>query len=197
MLKNNLPAVPKLKYEEIRGHVESGDILLCSGKSTYSRLIKFATKSIWTHVAFILRSHDLDRLMVMESVESRGVQIVPLSSYVNNYLGSGKRYDGDLLIARHSEFNDNMVHKISHHAIDMVTCNYNWSAIAKITARLIFNRNSKKCELPKKDQKEYICSEYAYECYRSVGININASCGYVTPADFATDKKINPICLLS
>lgn len=196
-MKNELPHVPRLKYEEIRGHIESGDILLCAGKSSYSRLIKFATKSIWTHVAFILLSHDLDRLMVMESVESRGVQIVPLSSYLNNYLGSGKRYNGDLLIARHSGFHEGITHKISHHAIDMVTCNYSWASIAKITGRLLFNRNSKKCNLPGENQKTYICSEYVYECFRSVGININHSCGYVTPADFAGDERVNAVCLLN
>src|ERR1700723_3969214 len=95
---NKLPDVPALPYHEARSQIFSGDILLCAGRSFYSSLINKATGSIWTHVAFILMSHDLNRLMVMESVESRGVQIVPLSSYVNNYLGSDKRYNGDLLI---------------------------------------------------------------------------------------------------
>lgn len=194
---DKLPNVSRLKYQEIRGHIESGDILLCSGNAMFSKLIKFGTKSIWSHVAFIRRDDEIDRLMVYESVETRGVQIVPLSSYLYNYLGSGKRYEGEILIARHSDYKESMTHKISHHAIDMTTNKYGSGSIMKIAARIIGERflKQKDCEI-NINRKELICSEYAYECYQSVGIHFDHSCGYITPADIAGDKKVNPVCLL-
>lgn len=194
--QNSLPPVPKLKYKEIRGHINSGDILLCSGKTLFSRLIKFGTKSIWSHVGFILWSHDLNRVMVMESVETRGVQIVPLSSYLWNYGGLGKPYEGDILIARHQDFTEEMLPHMSKLAVDLLGCRYGTKDIFKIGWKILSERFSKECKLPKPDH-DYICSEYAYECYRSVGVHISHSCGYVTPSDFANTEKINPICLLS
>ncbi len=44
------------------------------------------------------------------------------------------------------------------------------------------------------EDNAYICSEYAYVCYESVGINIKYNPeGYVTPADFAKTPEINAI----
>ena len=50
-------AFPKVKsqpYRKIRKKIQSGDILLDSGTGMFSKMIMGATKSIWSHVAFIL-----------------------------------------------------------------------------------------------------------------------------------------------
>ena len=45
-----------------------------------------------------------------------------------------------------------------------------------------------------KRDREYICSEYAWECYNAMGIKIAYNqAGYVAPADFAKDKKVRAI----
>ena len=43
----------------------------------------------------------------------------------------------------------------------------------------------------------YICSEYAYECYQSVGVTIDYDpAGFVTPADFAKTPAINALSFI-
>ncbi|MEW6501880.1 MAG: hypothetical protein ACOY8P_07290 [Thermodesulfobacteriota bacterium] len=45
--------------------------------------------------------------------------------------------------------------------------------------------------------REYICSEYAYECYRSIGITIEHDPrGFVAPADFARSKEVSLVAVL-
>ena len=81
-----------MNYSEIRPLLCSGDLLLCSGTSWFSRLIQAATGSEWSHVGLILRMERLDRVMLLESVESIGVRAVPLSCYFENYRQSGAAY---------------------------------------------------------------------------------------------------------
>ena len=40
---------------DVQGRVRDGDLLLCSGRDPFSRLIGWATKSPWTHVALAYR----------------------------------------------------------------------------------------------------------------------------------------------
>jgi hypothetical protein len=192
-IMSRYPEIIELTYEQARNEIKSGDVLLCSGNTMFSKLIQRATGSMWSHVGFILRLDAIDRIMVMESVESIGVRTVPLSSYVSNYNGSRQPYDGRLLIARHRHFNPDRVHDLSKTAVDLLGHNYSAKEIARITYRITVNLGRNYCNLPEPDD-EYICSEYAYECFKSVGIYIPTSCGYVTPADFSNAEDIEPVC---
>jgi hypothetical protein len=78
---NEFPNLNAYNYGKIRQDIKSGDLLLASGTSVFSQLIQHVTKSIWSHVAFILRVDSIDRIMVLDSIESIGVRTVPLSSY--------------------------------------------------------------------------------------------------------------------
>ena len=196
---NEFPGVPAMSYVDARQEIRSGDILLCSGNALFSRLIKFATKSIWSHVGFVLRVDTIDRIMVMESVENIGVRTVPLSSYLYNYNGSRKPYNGKILIARHNAFKPEYVHDLSRRAVDLLGYPYDNAEIAKITGRLAWSAlglNTITREL--KDNGAYICSEYAYYLFKSVRVNTaHAGKGFVTPGDFAKTPEVNTVCVLS
>lgn len=90
-------------YSEIRNNLKDGDILLCSGTGIFSAMIQQATRSVWSHVGFILRLDSLERVMLLESVEPIGVRTVRLSKYLENYGNNGKAYPGGLVVIRHSE----------------------------------------------------------------------------------------------
>jgi len=178
------------KYEQNRHLIKSGDLLLCSGNTLFSRMIQRFTGSKWSHVAFIIRIPSIDRIMVLESVESIGVRAVSLSSYINNYNGSGKRYDGELMIARHKEMKDHFIEKLSKKAVDLLGHPYDGKEVARIAARISLGKFvDLTCTIPEGDS-DYICSEYVNECYKSIGINITPSCGFVSPADFANCKDV-------
>jgi hypothetical protein len=93
-----------MRYDELREQVQDGNLLLCSGSATFSKLIQMATRSIWSDVGLVMRLQAIDPVLVLESVESMGVRAVPLSSYVRDYSGLETGYPVRFLIARHPFF---------------------------------------------------------------------------------------------
>jgi len=53
-------------YEEIRDKIRTGDIILFSGKSIVSHLIRMFTKSKWSHVSMSLRMPEYDVVFIWE-----------------------------------------------------------------------------------------------------------------------------------
>jgi hypothetical protein len=189
------PDVTTRKYDQVHNDIRSGDLLLCSGSSLMSNMIQQATNSVWSHVAFILRLDVISRLIVLESVESIGVRAVPLSSYAFDYNGTGKPYPGRIMIARHRDFKQKNITNISKHAIDLLGYPYDTEEIIRIVARI--GMNSLGIIDTNKDpitSRAFICSEYAYECFKSVGIIIDYNpIGFIAPADFAHNPKVEPL----
>src|SRR5882757_7557682 len=87
-------------YAAVRDEVRDGDILLCSAHDRFSRLIRWATKSPWSHVAIAFRMDEIDRVMVLECVAKIGVRAVPLSSFLARTSGGIAPYPGRILLAR-------------------------------------------------------------------------------------------------
>lgn len=177
-------------YDEVRSQIYDGDILLCSGKGPFSKLIQRFTKSNWSHVGLIIWSRVFDRLMVLESKESRGVRSVPLSSYVRDMEGSGKGYNGRVHIYRDSRVFEALkleddYRGLGAFAIDHLGYPYDNDEIARIAWRVA----TKKKKGKRKKDKEYICSEFAAECFEQVGIEFKGDPrGFITPDNFATSE---------
>lgn len=188
------PQLQLVNYSEVRDDIRNGDILLCSGEYMFSKLIQKAIDSCWSHVAFVLRIDEIDRVMVLESIEGKGARTVALSEYVSNFEGTGVGYKGRLAIARHRDFasiaNPENLKSMSQFAVDRFAYPYDEEEIARITARIVGSfLGFKKGEI-KRDQ-EYICSEYVYECYKRIGIDIPFDKrGFVAPADFARAEQV-------
>lgn len=189
------PKLQKEQYANVREQIQHGDILLCSGDYMFSKLIQKATGSCWSHVAFVLKITDIDRVMVLESIEGKGVRTVALSEYVRNFEGTGHGYKGRIAIARHADFSSKAtpvnLKDMSQFAVDRFAYPYDEEEIARITARIVGSAiGFKKGEI-KRDQ-EYICSEYVFECYKRIGIDIPYDKrGFVAPADFARSEKVS------
>ena len=197
---------PKKKvvdYKKFRDEIRSGDLLLCSGSAWFSKMIQKATNSVWSHVGFVMRLERIDRVMVLESVEPLGVRTVPLSKYLNDYDSEGHPYPGGLVLARHKDFENKATEKkrqkFGQFAVDLFDYPYDKNEIAKIAARIAISwlpfSSKEKKEL--KPDREYICSEYAWECYRHIGIPItHDSKGFVAPADFAKNENVSLLAVL-
>ena len=190
-------------YDVFRPEIKSGDLLLCSGTGFFSRMIQTATKSIWSHVAFVVRLDAINRIMILESVEDIGVRTVPLRKYLHDYDSRGNSYPGRIAIARHANFADKAkpekLYKFGQFAVDLFGYPYDNDEIVKIAARIAgsympFSKNVRKTLKP---DQEYICSEYVLECYRQLGINItHDSRGFIAPADFAKSKEVTLLAVL-
>ncbi len=185
-------------YATVRDDIRSGDILLCAGTNTVSKMIQGATESCWSHVAFILRLDGIQRIMVLESLMSVGVRTVPLSHYIRNFKGKNEGYSGKLLIARHSQFetvvNQDKLRAMSQFAVDRFGYPYDHDEMTRILSRIVASKLGMKPKKKTPDDREYICSEYAYECYKSIGIKIPVNKhGFISPADFAACEEINAV----
>jgi hypothetical protein len=191
------PSLPNKRYKELRHEVRSGDLLLCSGNSVFSTLIKKATGSVWSHVGFILRIDSIDRIMVLESVESIGVRTIPLSSYVRDYNASGKGYPGRLMLARHQDVRQANIEKLSRSAVDLLGYPYGTEEIVKIAGRIGLHALGFTDEEQDQKRKEFICSEYAHDCFKSIGVDIPFNpMGFIAPADFVRCDRVKPLYYL-
>ncbi len=190
---DDFPNFSVKNYDDVRNDIRSGDILLCSGNSIFSNMIKTATQSVWSHVAFILRLDIIDRIMVLESVESIGVRAVPLSSYARDYNGTGAGYPGRIMIARHNQLQQKNIPDLSKTAVDRLGYPYNPEECARIAARISANSIGLKTSCPDvQTGREFICSEYAELCFKSVGITVDYNpMGFIAPADFARCKEVS------
>jgi Permuted papain-like amidase enzyme, YaeF/YiiX, C92 family len=189
-------SVPAMAYDRFRPLARDGDIMLCSGSAVFSTLIQKATGSIFSHVGFVMWLRSIDRLMVLESVESIGVRTVPISNYLSDYSGSGKPYPGRVLIARHDDVAGAPPSPdFSRYAIDRFGYPYDKDEIIRIAAHIAGRGLLAGGNL--QDAREYICSEYAAACFRSLGIAIRQQDpGFVAPSDFAADPKINGVAVV-
>lgn len=192
----SFPTLPKKRYEDVRPDIKTGDLLLCSGTGVFSKFIQKATGSIWSHVAFVIRLDTIDRVMVLESVEPIGVRTVPLSHYVRNYKGDDHGYFGRILIARHREMeyaSDKKLHKMSQFAVDLFGYPYDKDEILRIAKRIgqsMFGFGSNEV----KRDREYICSEYVWECFHKLGISVHYDPrGFIAPKDFARPAGVKAV----
>jgi Permuted papain-like amidase enzyme, YaeF/YiiX, C92 family len=189
------PALPLVDYADVRGKIRSGDILLASGSYAFSKLIQHATGSCWSHVAFVMRLDEIDRVMLLESIEGKGVRTVALSEYVRNFEGTGAGYNGRLAIARHSGFEAQATPEkfkaMAQYAVDRFAYPYDDEEITRITLRIV----GAALGLPKQERVEneqYICSEYVdISCFRPLGIHVPFDArGFIAPADYAACSDI-------
>ncbi|MDX1900732.1 MAG: YiiX/YebB-like N1pC/P60 family cysteine hydrolase [Gammaproteobacteria bacterium] len=192
---DDFPVLPPKSYTELRREIRSGDILLCSGSGVFSNLIQNATNSVWSHVGFVLRLDVIERIMILESVENIGVRTVPLSSYVYDYNATGKGYPGRLMIARHRDLREDNIVKLSKFATSLLGYPYNSQEIIRIAMRIGLGTVGLQPQAPDDiTQRAFICSEYAYLCFKSVGITIDYDpLGFISPADFVRCKKVQPL----
>ncbi len=194
--------MPAGAYDAARPLIRNGDIALFSGQEGMSKMIEHFTDSVFCHVGFIWRMDDIDRIMLLESVEVVGVRMLPLSAKINGGL-SGKPYNGKMLVARHDDFpppGDNFnkaFGEMTKVAIDRLGCPYNAEEIGLIAANIAAGLAGIHMPDFLKPENAYICSEYADICYRALGIQIaRKQADFIAPADFANDPKVKPVVTL-
>ncbi len=78
-----------MKYKYIRGQLQTGDIVLFSGRGLFSLLIRAITRSRWSHVGMVLKRVN-GELYILESDYNKvhkGVQISHLGRRIKQYKG--------------------------------------------------------------------------------------------------------------
>jgi hypothetical protein len=188
-------------YAAIRDEVRDGDVLLCSATDFFSRLIRWATKSPWSHVAIAFRMPEIDRVMVLECVEKLGVRAVPLSDFIARTSSGAEPYPGKILLARHrgmsAKSRARPMKKMAEFAFDRLGERFSQAETLKIALRIAVGRFERRMPRTLGAKDEFICSEYVARCFKAIGIEVPwDGLGFVAPADFACDPRIDAVALV-
>jgi hypothetical protein len=71
-----------MRYDQLRQHIQNGDLIFWSGTAPHSRLIRWVTKSKFSHVGIAVWWGP--RLMVLDSYPFRGTRARPLAHDLKN-----------------------------------------------------------------------------------------------------------------
>jgi hypothetical protein len=196
-----LTKLPAESFESISEKVRDGDILLCSARDPFSRLIAWSTKSPWSHVAFAYRWPSLGRILAFECVQHQGVHAVSLERFISQTSSGTKPYPGKIILARHDVMEEKdrarhaeLVKHLAKFAVDRMGDKFSNAEVLKIALRIIVGRFNRHMPKSLGADDEYICSEYVAKCFEKIEIQILwDGLGFIAPADFALDPHIHAV----
>jgi hypothetical protein len=185
-------------YTDVRAQVRDGDLLLCSTNHAFAHLIRWSTRSPWSHVAMAFRLTEIDRVIVLECVERIGVRAVPFSSFVAKSPLGHKPYPGHILLARHAgmaaKSRRQPLRRMAEFAFDRLGDRFSQLEMAKIALRIVLGRFDVKLHPSLGPDDEFICSEYVAKAFERVGIHFPwDGRGFIAPSDIAADPRVQPI----
>lgn len=181
----------KSNYEEIRNSLQTGDIVLFSGNSTISNMIKWFTKSRWSHVGVVISVGQWDIKLLLESTTLskikdissddyiQGVQLIPLSEKIINH-------EGGVAIRR-------LVGERTLHTIASIVKFRNEiknRPYEKSRLELIRSAFGNVFDNTKENLSSLFCSELAAELYqRTEWLPSDIPSNKFTPKSFSTESK--------
>ena len=191
-----LRTLPALDAADIEAQICDGDLLLCSGEHAFSRLIRWATKSPWSHIAMAMRADAIGRVMVLESVEKIGVRTVPFRTFAFGDEGM-RPYPGQIVLARHATVAAaprEQIRQLADFAVDQLGDPFDPVEVLRIAARITLGKLDQKTPALFKRRGEYICSEYLAACLDQIDVHPPwDGRGFIAPCDFAADPDVSAI----
>ena len=186
---DDIAAVQVVPYENVRDHLQTGDVIFCSGSYFFSGLIRWFTKSVWSHCGIIYRDDNLGRIFVLESETLIGVRLAPLSKYLKDYHGKNRPYKGRIIIGRlNPDVHPDDLKKAISYGMDVLTMPYDNFEILRIAIRILFKRGRRNRD------KKYICSELVYECFRKADVWFKFNKRSISPDDIWKDPRVEQVC---
>ena len=185
-------------YAEVRAMVQNGDLLMCSARDVSSRMIRWATRSAWSHLGLAFWLRDVERVVVLECVERLGVRAVPLSDFVRRTSGGIEPYPGRIVLARHDALARidpiERTRAMSGFAFDRLGDRFSNREMIKIGLRIVLGRFGVTMPRRLRADDEFICSEYVARCYERAGVALRwDGLGFMAPADIARDPGMRAL----
>ena len=181
----------KMTYEEIRGLLDTGDIVLFSGGGFTSNLIKFGTLSEWSHIGLVLKLPEHDLILLWESTTlsktkdirtgklHSGVQLVSLRDRISNYKG-----DVAIRLLQGANLSQEALKRLMELRIQLRGKPYEQSKLELFKSAWdgFFGRN-------KENLSSVFCSEQVAEAYQALGlVSEDKPSNEYTPSDFSEDN---------
>lgn len=177
---------PVTPYDDARYAMRLGDLMLCCAHNLEAWAIERATRGPWCHVGLVAPWRDLDRLMVLESLEPHGCRTVPLSGRV-------AAYGGAVVIARHDGLaraleDPAAARRLTGAMVDRLGQPYGWHDIWRLVAWLATGR-----PLDPGAAAAPICSGYVAFGAGLEGVSFAHAGPVETPVDIAADPAVRPL----
>lgn len=181
------------KYETIRKKLNTGDIILFSGKGAISHGIKLFTLSKWSHVGMVLKLPDTDTVFLWESTiisnladaidgtKKKGVQLVLLSDRIKTYKGEAS--------VRHLK--GVTIDKNKYQALMEFRKDVRNRPYEKNEIELIKSAYDGPWGHNEEDLSSLFCSELVAEAYQRIGLlPSDIPSNEYTPKDFTSEKNL-------
>ncbi len=169
----------------VRPLLQAGDLFFASGNYPLSMVIRKLSRSIFSHIGIIFRLDQIDRVVVLESVENAGVRLIPLSRYLSRY-DDGKPYDGKIFIARYKrEIPPEKLRTMADKGCTRLASPYDMNELVTIMARMYLGSSIVK------KQDAFVCSELVHDCFKVINIHFKYNRHkFIAPEDIAKDKRV-------
>ncbi|WP_193164737.1 YiiX/YebB-like N1pC/P60 family cysteine hydrolase [Microbulbifer hainanensis] len=184
-------------YNSLRETLKTGDIVIFSGKSAISNIIKLFSGGKWSHVGMVLRLKEFDNAVLLwESTKlnnipdietlaaTKGVQLVPLSQRVVTYEGEIKVRQLNKVIGQ------KMQNKLAECRKQLSRRPYERSEIELLKAAYDGIGGASSGE----DLSSLFCSELVAEAYQAMGLLPEYPHGLpsneYTPMDFSSRRSL-------
>lgn len=187
-----MTASKRISYSAMRPYLRTGDIVLCSGNTLFSRIVRRVTRSEWSHCGLIVEHPDTGELCIWESTTPTevadlelgmpvdGVQLVPMHERLRTYPGhvAVRRLDAD----RTREMLDAL------HEFRMESAGRPFDRDVFELLRAAFDSQAFGLEDNIEDLAKYFCSELLAEAYQRMGLlPPDPPSNEYTPKDFSTE----------
>jgi hypothetical protein len=166
-----------ISYGDYRSTIKDGDILLYEGLNLASRVIRWATRSRYSHAGIAVWWND--RLMVMEAV-GRGVSVTTLSSNIKHYHGHVQWFS-----TRDEVPGDRRMQLVQFAQEELGKEYALWKAVL-LGLYLLFRKDRDKKDELRRENSLY-CSWYVAQIYNAAGLDLKkgVSDRFMTPEDIA------------
>lgn len=190
-------AMKPVTYKDARRRLRTGDILLFHSAGL-KELVELATHSLWCHASLIWCVGDVDRVLLLESVDKYGVRVMPVSTRINGSAAFPRRHPGKLLVLRHPDFplapHGAEVRPMTKFALDRLGYPYSTEELLAISLRIAAGVAGETLPGRLDPKNHYICSEYVAKCFAEIGIDLAPNKeGFIAPADIADDPKVEAL----
>lgn len=156
-------SVNKVTYPEIRGGIQTGDLLLFMGRSWISRLIALVLRRPYSHVGLLVRRGD--RVLVFQAL-LRGVCVLPAREAVARYNGLC-----DWWSLRRDKAAALDVEKLSQLAASGVGRSFGVFSMLRLGLTLLLGRTRSRLETDPSMSRMF-CSQYISHCFRAAGFDL-------------------------